>query len=195
MSASKFRPARKLESQIPAYSSATNGYIWFATDTGKIYLDTATERILMGSSGISLFYGFEDDVEQDPITDGLYRFPNTEASVKNHSNCRVDDLILNSDGSFYTVTEVSPAYIYAEVRAVSGNGSGSGTGTSTKRGRVSLTNDGEPDILNGDTATVTITVTSMTYDNEPVQVYMPVTITLATKDSVSGTYKNYYSET
>jgi hypothetical protein len=63
MSASKFKfkPARFLENDIPAYSSLTNGYIWFATDTGKIYLDTATERILMGSSGVSLFYGFENE--------------------------------------------------------------------------------------------------------------------------------------
>jgi hypothetical protein len=78
--------------------------------------------------------------------------------------------------------------------SVSGSG-GTGTTSSSKRGKVSISNDGEPDILNGDTATVTITVTSMTYDNEPVQVYMPVTITLSAKDAVSGTYKDYYSET
>jgi ligand-binding sensor domain-containing protein len=53
----RFRPGRMPEDEIPAYSSSLNGRLWFATDTGKIYLDTATERVLMGSSGVSLLYG------------------------------------------------------------------------------------------------------------------------------------------
>jgi hypothetical protein len=34
----------------------------------------------------------------------------------------------------------------------------------------------------------------MTYDDEPVQVNVPVTITLSAKDAVSNTYKSYYTE-
>jgi hypothetical protein len=73
------------------------------------------------------------------------------------------------------------------------SGGSGGTVSSTKRGKVLMSLNSEPDILNGDTATVTITVTSMTIDGDVVQQAVPVTITLAERDSVSGTYKTYYT--
>ena len=51
-----FRPVRGEEEQILA-TGYNEGWVYFATDTGKIFLDAhGKEKIPMGGSGASLFY-------------------------------------------------------------------------------------------------------------------------------------------
>lgn len=73
----KFTPARVLESLMPPYTpptredgtsdpNTTNGYIWFAVDTGRIFVDTPKERVTVGGNGVAILYGdFPKDVEPD----------------------------------------------------------------------------------------------------------------------------------
>ena len=73
MSDIKFRPARMIEDNIPPFSESTNGYIWFAIDTGRIYLDTSSERVTVGGNGAAIIYGnFPSSVEPDEA--GFYSF-------------------------------------------------------------------------------------------------------------------------
>ena len=70
-----FRPVRGTEKTISSLP-ITDGYIYFATDSGKIYLDKGTERILVGGGvGSVIFYGnAEEKLVQNP--DNLYyEFP------------------------------------------------------------------------------------------------------------------------
>ena len=64
MAAPKFRPYRGKDSIIQGIPYS-NGYVYFATDTGRIYLDYNGERLAMGGNGASLFYANDTDVKQD----------------------------------------------------------------------------------------------------------------------------------
>jgi hypothetical protein len=74
----------------------TEGYIYFATDSGKVYLDTATERIVAGGSGASVLYANAKDVQQELINFS-YILRLTDLEDKN-ANPKKDDLIINSNG-------------------------------------------------------------------------------------------------
>ena len=67
MSNIAFRPVRGKDSIIQS-QSLCEGNIYFASDTGKIYLDTSTERVLMGGAGASIYYGIAMDFEGDEDT-------------------------------------------------------------------------------------------------------------------------------
>ena len=118
-----FRVVKGPEEKILAKKHA-EGYVYFTTDTKKIYLDTKTERLSMGGN-TGIYYAdvkFEssDDIEyyftSDDIDEGL--MPN------------VKDLILNTDGCFYKVEEISSD---GEIKAIKltiagSGGSGGGPG-------------------------------------------------------------------
>jgi hypothetical protein len=44
-----FIPVRVTEDKVKA-AAKTDGYVYFTTDTKKIYLDTETERLMMGGN-------------------------------------------------------------------------------------------------------------------------------------------------
>lgn len=125
MAQAKFRPYRGTEEKIKTIPYS-NGYVYFATDTGKIFLDYNEERLTMGGNGASLFYATDPEVTID-LYDRYYidfsALDDPDASLK------VDDLIINSDGSFYRILEVDTnnGYAICSRIAVSGTGGG-GTG-------------------------------------------------------------------
>ena len=125
-----------IENNIPPFSESTNGYIWFAIDTGRIYLDTSSERVTVGGNGAAIIYGnFPSSVEPDEA--GFYSF-NISDLEENSPKPHADDLILNADGTFYKVVEIqSDEILICKVVSVSGGGSGSG-GVATGS-RTSLT--------------------------------------------------------
>jgi hypothetical protein len=64
----QFTPVRGTEANIMTMSRQ-NGYVYFATDTGRIYIDTATEnKKAIGGNGVSLFYA-NGTATQDPLID------------------------------------------------------------------------------------------------------------------------------
>lgn len=131
-----FQPVRGTEEKIERiFKDIHDGYLYFAYDSGNIYLDKDGHRYLMGgtngsgSSGFSWANGSEDDIIKvsEDEDDTSYKIP---LSVLEDSTVpKVDSLILNSDGRFFRVMEIDIAenQIIANLIAVSGSGEGSGT--------------------------------------------------------------------
>lgn len=124
MSGPKFRPYRGLDSKIKDFPIQP-GYVYFATDTGRIYLDYEDQRLTMGGNGASLYYANDESVEKD-ILDNY--FINIDTILDAGTSLKPNDLIINSDGAFYRIMAVLwDEYTVQCVRiAVSGTGGGGG---------------------------------------------------------------------
>ena len=71
-----FTPVQTTEATIKG-QDIQHGYLYFATDTGRMYLDTATERISVGGvggGGIAIYYGDTESPTKDETT-SLYSIP------------------------------------------------------------------------------------------------------------------------
>lgn len=111
-----------------------DGQLFFAVDTKQIYLDydvdngvlDGPERIKFGGS-TGIWYGNKTD--ESDAGQVVFRLSQLEEATEYPS---AKDLILNSDGSFFKVTEVDSANdeIIAVRLTVSGGGGGGGGGTS-----------------------------------------------------------------
>jgi hypothetical protein len=95
----RFNPIRGKESLI-ASQAITDGSIYFATDTGKIFVDAQGKRNLMGGSGTSVLYAQDSSIYVHPS--GTYILDTETLTEKNYLP-RQDDLIINSDGRFFKV--------------------------------------------------------------------------------------------
>lgn len=172
MADARFRPVRGLEDNILSMPYQ-EGFIYFATDTGNIFIDAnRMEKIPMGGRGAALIYAkttFVQNSDNDFYTfykDGL---ENSEDKLK------IRDLVINNDGAFYKVEdidEVTGAVTCTRI-AVSGTGGGGtggegGGGITIVRGRLTVTNKTETDLLNGDTCQFNILATSATENGTPV---------------------------
>lgn len=139
-----FIPVRGKESTILT-QTPREGNIYFATDTGKIYMDVKDEltgelaHLPVGGSGAAVLYAQVADIQQ--MGDGSYKVPynlleNKEASPN------VGDLIINlSDGKFLKVSAIEEEECYCSLIAVSGTGGGGGGDgpSSSSKESVSLT--------------------------------------------------------
>ena len=143
-SQTKFRPAYGTEAKI-IDTDFHEGWVYVASDTGKIFIDSDGVRKQIGGSGSgggsgssSLLWGFGDEElgtiikATDDASDGdpVYYF--STSALESETIPEVDALILNSDGRFFRVTDnaVSPEKFFTvELIAVSGGGSGGGGGT------------------------------------------------------------------
>lgn len=125
MSNIKFRPIQGSDKQIQAIEY-NDGYIYFATDTGKIYLDADNEnKILMGGGGASLLYANDSSVDARPDDTYIISMDTLEDS----SNLKENDLIINqANGSFYKVQSINADSnaVVCTLIAISGTGGGGG---------------------------------------------------------------------
>ena len=119
-----FNPVRGTEASIENFR-ITEGYIYFATDSGKIYLDTATERIVAGGSGASVMYANAEKVIAN--TDNTYTILFSYLDDQN-ALPKAEDLIINSDGRFFRINyyDAAAGLINCKLIAVSGTGGGNG---------------------------------------------------------------------
>jgi hypothetical protein len=122
-----FRPFQGTEELI-GKQDRYPGHVYFATDSGKIFLDTETERITVGGGGVAVLYASAEEVKKD-LTDFSYilyqtNLDNREATPKK------DDLIINLDGRFFKVLSYNKdsGIIKCSLLAVSGTGGGGGGG-------------------------------------------------------------------
>lgn len=134
-----FLPVIGEESKI-INSSQAPGSIYFTTDTRRIYLDwdeKGTNKLLIGGHG-NLYYGTMK-LENLPV-DGqtTFEFNIINDIVGNNdpeSNVLVpgvNDLILNSDGCFYKVTQIQDNDILiAEKLTIAGTGGNNSSGTAS----------------------------------------------------------------
>ena len=132
-----FHPVRGTEAKILTYPF-NEGYIYFATDSGKIYMDKDGERIPLGGGGVSVLYAFDVAVV-DNLNDTYYVAMDTledENAVPKSS-----DLIINSDGKFYKIISVEEDAnrLLCKLIAVSGTGGGGGTGGGDGSGTAKIT--------------------------------------------------------
>lgn len=128
-----FVPVIGTEEKIKKINSHQDGFVYFATDSKKIYMAHDKELLTMGGNS-SVYYGVRTMSEDEIYGD------NTEFDFlgyikdlnENDLHPHVDDLILNEpDGGFYRVIESTPEKIIGKRIAVSGTGSGGGTGGGT----------------------------------------------------------------
>jgi hypothetical protein len=188
MSKVLFQPVRITEDKLKnkAYQ---NGTVYFTSDSGKIYMDTTTERIAMGAAGIAIYYGNAKLDVKEEITE--YNLP--KANV--NGNAKVNDLIFNSDGGFYKVTDVGENYYTCTLLAVSGGG---GTG-SNKAIMPSIIECSVPaeykTLINGQAAYFHLEAESAKDSNDR---YLDSTLYVSYKLYVSSDYENgglpYYEE-
>lgn len=109
------------------YPEAKNGYVYFATDTKKIYCGKNGEYIPMGGNS-GIYYGKrqlkEDEKYNEDIIDFIFIIPD---DIDGDQVPVVNDLILNEpDGSFYRVTKIDAQGVHTSRLAVAGGSGSSG---------------------------------------------------------------------
>ena len=196
MEQSKFRPYRGLDERIQSIPIEPNsGYVYFATDTGKIYLDYKNERVMMGNTGASLLYADEAAPEVDEFGK-FYLYIDSLEDPK--AKPKVDDLILNSDGSFYRITDVleDEGKLECLRLAVSGTGGGSGsTGPSTeRRASIKLGTIKNVNLINGQEFNIPITGTAEVQDGEPVDDTIYINYEIYVADNMGQPIGNPYAK-
>lgn len=127
----KFRPVVGTEQQIVA-AEKHPGWVYFASDTGKIFFDTDMDnRVSMGGSGVSLFYGTAKSVEKD--VEGYYPIGFDE--IDSEETPKENDLILNQNGAFFKIVKIESGKYICQMLAISGTGGGGqGTGSGPSGG-------------------------------------------------------------
>lgn len=120
-----FRPFQGTEELIYK-QDVYPGHVYFATDNGKIFLDTQEGRIVVGGGGVAVLYSSAEDIKKDMV-DFSYILYATDLDDEEASP-KKDDLILNSDGRFFKVLSYNKdsGVIKCKLLAVSGNGTSSG---------------------------------------------------------------------
>ena len=100
-----FKPVRGFEEELMNIP-VTEGLVLFATDTGKMWMDTRNERVPLGGSGASLIYA-QSTPQAVADDDGNYFYIISPDDLDEPElKVQINDLILNSDGSFYRVVEI-----------------------------------------------------------------------------------------
>lgn len=124
-----FIPVRGTEDKIANYPN-TEGYVYFSTDTKKIYLDSNGDRLSMGGN-TGIYYGAVDF--------GTFEGPEFEFAIINIEDQKepnIGDLIINTDGCFYKVIRKNSGINVITNRIVlSGSGS---TGPNIPQGGMSI---------------------------------------------------------
>ena len=124
----RFDPVRSSE-EVILQLPFNNGSIYFATDTGRVYMDCLDNgeqknKLPVGGGGVSLIYGNDENPiaaseEEDNVLFSL-------ELLQLEEKARENDLILNSDGCFYKVLSVTDTIANCIRLAVSGSGGGGG---------------------------------------------------------------------
>lgn len=127
-----FQPVRGTESAI-SQLPIREGYVYFAYDSGNIYLDKQGTRYTIGggASGIAYTAGNVNTIIKNSPDDTDYHYTIKYAALEDTTvTLKPDTLILNADGRFFRVLSADPASqeIQAVLLAVSGTGGGSGGG-------------------------------------------------------------------
>ena len=180
-----FTPVQGSEAQI-RNAVVQNGSLYFATDSGKMYLDTPNGRISVGggggsSEGAALYYG----TATKPVEDENGQFYSIEVEQVN-GYPKTGDLILNSDGGFYKVESATQTHYICTLLTISG-----GTTVAPVETRVPsllLEDFYDVNIINGSSVGVWFTATSANNANgNPLAKSLTITWKLFDGDAKSGT--------
>ena len=129
MSNIAFRPVRGSQASIDALDF-TDGYIYYTTDTKRIYMDKGNERILMSgggsgggsANGASIYYGvYGDKIVENPDTK-MYHYP-AKSLEDQYAEPRIDDMILDDSGDLYRIKKIQAEFYLCTLLPLSGSGS------------------------------------------------------------------------
>ena len=124
-----FQPIRGLEENINKIP-VIDGNVYFAYDTGNIYLDKSQHRHLMGGSSNGIFYTNGNNsqiLKVNPENEKDFEYKILFSALEDESIIPTPNaLLLNSDGRFFRVLSVDNETFSLNtlLLAVSGNGSG-----------------------------------------------------------------------
>lgn len=174
-----FRPVHCTEKKLfseTAPITPIDGYLYFATDTKKIYLGKDDKFLPMGGNS-GIYYGRRTpaDGEAD-LEDTEFSFIISE-EIEGTNTPNADDLILNiPDGCFYRVLSVDSAsdLLIGEKLTVAGSGGGSGSGgsttTSSKPVINNLNNNSSYFSVNDEKIAITFSCSSQTPENNYIDI-------------------------
>lgn len=129
-----FRVMRGLEDTL-LNKPQNDGTLYFALDTGKIYLDTLTDNKVPLGRNSGIYYGSRELAEDEINVEKIDFEFNIATQIDGDQIPNLDDLILNlPDGGFYRVIELYETTLIGRRIAVSGSGDspGGGGGSSFK---------------------------------------------------------------
>ena len=144
-----FRPVRTLESKLGSDIAINDGYLYFTTDTQKIFLGLPNgEKISMGGN-TGIFYGqktieYPDDGNK-PNPEVIFTLSqlSEESDIEGNRLPLIDDLILNTDGCFYRVVDIIDENSVLTNRiTLQGTGSGGGGDSPSGGGSFTIARDG-----------------------------------------------------
>lgn len=148
MSNVQFRPVRGTEASI-LNAPIREGRVYFATDSGKMFMDKDNSRIPIGGGTSGIHFGNKIHIEppsdsQIEFEFSVYEIESNEPGSQQVKYPNPDDLILNiTDGCFYRVLSIDKEteMIHAGRLTIAGSGGGSGGGgTSENKGKTDITN-------------------------------------------------------
>lgn len=197
MSDKRFTPVRGVEDKIAGHVMGFHdGFVYFATDTGKIYMDYTDENGVdharvpfgggasSGGSNSGIFFAKRPVSEDEKLETELIFSMDDHIEGKTYPE--KDDLILNSeDGCFYRVlsTNKVTAEVLGARLTVAGNGSSSG-GADSLAEDISLVIESLPDtIINNKPQTLYFTATSaLNNKGNPIDPQVKITWRLESTD-------------
>jgi hypothetical protein len=112
-----FKPFLGSETKISSQKKE-DGSVYFATDTGKIFLDYNNERINMGGAGAAIYYAKEAPEDTEAIPGGttdedVYWLINHDLLMDPTDNPVENDIILVvTTGTFYKVEKIANSTFY-----------------------------------------------------------------------------------
>lgn len=174
-----FRPVKGTEEKIMS-TEYQEGYVYFATDTKKIYLDANGEaKIPMGGTS-GIYYGkMTFDVPPEAgQTEFYFSFAEIEGndSEERITVPNVDDLILNiPDGCFYRVVGIEfydgEDRIKTTKLTIAGSGDGTGSGGGGNAGKMTLTAVGSKtfSILDSGSCVLQFQATAVDANGDPTE--------------------------
>lgn len=198
-----FVPVKGTEATILA-QDPREGFLYFATDTGKMYMDVLDESINelihkpIGGSGAALYYiqGEPYLIPEFPANTEVYKFSQL---VDENSKPKVDDLLVNiTNGKFLRVNEsefnddVGEQVLTCSVLAISGTGGGGGgEGPTTNNGTAKIDYIGSSSltVLKDSPCNINYLLTATDSAGDPV--YSPGTATWAVANIPKATETIY----
>lgn len=136
-----FIPVKGTEASLLTMAPSP-GCLYFATDTGKLFMDVYDEisggyvHRSMGGTGAAIIYAQANTLEELP--DGSLVLYQSDLEDSENTAVNVGDLIINKDGKFLRVQDISDDKFTCSLIAVSGTGDGSGGSGSVTAGTAKI---------------------------------------------------------
>lgn len=183
MNKTAFIPIRGAENKILSMPYQ-DGYLYFTTDTRKIYFDTNNNNKMPISAGCNIYYGHKEISSAEANEDNIYfSIEDIESDTCPNEN----DLILNmTDGCFYKVTTILSSEQFIGFRlTVAGSGGGANGYAQAMTVKISGIDDNISFIYGQENYMTVTPMSAMDKDDNPADNYLTLRWTVRSKDDSS----------